>query len=65
MKNQPTPPKRGQPLKSEGGRREQLRICFSQSNLAFMKSLGRGKHDYLNYLLDKVREKILNNGTDK
>lgn len=59
MNNQPTPPKRGQPLKSKEGKRRQIPLNLSPSNFDFLEKMGRGKHDYLNYLLDKVREKIL------
>lgn len=59
MNNQPAQKKRGQPLKNPEGKRQQMPLNLSPSNFAFLESLGRGKHDYANLLLDMVREKIL------
>lgn len=57
MNNQPTPPKRGQPLKSKEGKRRQLRINFSPPNYEFITNMNGGGHDYLNNLLDLERGK--------
>ncbi len=55
MNNQPTPPKRGQPLKSKEGKRRQLRINFSPPNYEFVTNMDGNPHDFLNNLLDGVR----------
>lgn len=48
------------PLKHpEQGKRKPMGVCLSPSNYAFLNAMKRHKNDYLNYLLDQVREKIL------
>lgn len=41
---------------SKGGR-SQMTVNLSPDNYAFLQSKGKGKNDYLNYLLEKEREK--------
>lgn len=43
--------------KSADGVRSQMSVNLSPDNYAFLQSKGKGKNDYLNYLLEKEREK--------
>lgn len=48
------------PLKHpEQGKRKKMLVCLSPLNYAFLAAMKRRKNDYINYLLDLERQKIL------